>query len=512
MKNILFFQVLFLCSTLSFSQNYFPAKANSVYLFAEINASYSSNFVAVKWDSINISGQSTTFYSSNFIADTNQLVISGECFDTTAGSVLGKILINNSDSICKIINYKSDTVIIKPMASQGVSWKLYIFQNLDYISATVDSIALHTFYGITDSVKYISLTAKNSSNINISSSYNNKQLQLSKNFGIIQSLNFYMFPDLDSTLYIIKGSTNPDFGIKDLTYHDVYDYDIGDEFHYLAEETNWLYNMTDHHYYIDNGTITQTIRYVSSRADFHAGDSVKYVYHDCKRIITYLAAQADTSYLQDTINETIEFSKLNNADFNHLPFEYIGKYHSTNDSLYFYRLTTIIGGSKFLKSVMYNEVMKIDSCWASYLMDPGPTAYNFIQGGGGPFYYFADWMGYVERSELIYFNKNGETWGTPIASDCQDLFSGISDYPFQIEKVAIYPNPANDRLNIIISGVPDFEKPTFIVYDLSGKKIAESLLSAGTTAFDCTNLKSGAYYYKMISKNSSLSGKLIILH
>lgn len=512
MKKLIFSFFVLLNTIVCFSQNYFPSKSNSILLFNSYNNTNYYGFDAVKWDSVKPSGQDTIYYSIPFVIDTSGVYGSGICVDTAAGSILGRVMIKTDENHCKIVNFQNDTILILPESAIGEQWKFFEFHDQSYLSAKTDSINLLAFCGISDSAKYITLLTKNYSGNDISGIFNNKQLVLSKNYGIIQSFNFFKFPSKDTAIYSVKGSVNPNFGIHDIAYKDVYNYNTGDEFHYLDEETNWLYNITDQNWHIDNGIITQTIRYVVNRTNFPIGDSVKYEFHDCKRIVEYFSAIPDTSYVQDTISQTVEFGKLNNFDFNHLPNEYIGKYNGIHDSVYFYRLSTILSGNKLVKSVTYDELMKTDSCWAYFMVDPGPAPYDFIEGCGGPYHYFADWMGYVKQNKLVYFNKNGDTWGTPVANDCEDLFSGISDYSNSKKYFNIFPNPASDKLTIVSQDLPVNEKLTFILFDLSGNKVFESLLSLKANTIDCRNIVSGTYFYKVIQKSNIQCGKLIILH
>lgn len=81
------------------------------------------------------------------------------------------------------------------------------------------------------------------------------------------------------------------------------------------------------------------------------------------------------------------------------------------------------------------------------------------------------------------------------------------------EKVpfAIYPNPANEQLNISYS-VEEDEEIVLEIYDVLGKKImAKSLNSGHLHQINTSQLQHGVYIYRLFkSKEQINSGKLVI--
>ena len=76
------------------------------------------------------------------------------------------------------------------------------------------------------------------------------------------------------------------------------------------------------------------------------------------------------------------------------------------------------------------------------------------------------------------------------------------------ETVSIYPNPANDILNIVVPN--EFNNSQITIHDLSGKIVVQQKLIAGNNASSLANLSEGIYIVEISNLNSSYIEKLII--
>lgn len=80
------------------------------------------------------------------------------------------------------------------------------------------------------------------------------------------------------------------------------------------------------------------------------------------------------------------------------------------------------------------------------------------------------------------------------------------------QNVYVYPNPANDKLSILINGETG-QVAYFEVYDLTGKLIASKQLTANTiNEISTAEIVSGLYFYSIKANNVLIdSGKLSII-
>ena len=79
--------------------------------------------------------------------------------------------------------------------------------------------------------------------------------------------------------------------------------------------------------------------------------------------------------------------------------------------------------------------------------------------------------------------------------------------------ISVYPNPANEQLNISYRLADENAEATFYLYDVLGKPCVQSIL-AGTTgewSIDLTNFASGMYYYQVISNGNLIASDKIAI-
>jgi hypothetical protein len=133
----------------------------------------------------------------------------------------------------------------------------------------------------------------------------------------------------------------------------------------------------------------------------------------------------------------------------------------------------------------------------------GPLSCNerYVAGCGFAFYscfdgaYFSD-LGH----ELVYYNKNGEEWGTPLIVTGIDEITKISSF------IHIFPNPATTFITIQIKEGIAIEEA--IIYNHLGQKALEAVPVNNTV--DVSGLKAGIYFIEVATKVWKGRTKLII--
>jgi uncharacterized Ntn-hydrolase superfamily protein len=110
--------------------------------------------------------------------------------------------------------------------------------------------------------------------------------------------------------------------------------------------------------------------------------------------------------------------------------------------------------------------------------------------------------------------KSGPAGYEPIDS-LQTLFNavhscntGIAESPKQNFSVIVQPNPARDKVNIILSEVSE-KNFSFELFNVLGQKVFSSeIKNTGEIFIDISSLATGIYYYKIILKGGRIvSGK-----
>jgi hypothetical protein len=392
-------------------------------------------------------------------------------------------------------NRNYDTITIKTLAKLNDSWLAMERKNSLKVIAQVTKHDTVTFLGIKDSVKTISFKVYDYSMTPITSDLNNLTIQVSKNYGLVKTLNFLLFPDFGelspspSNLNILKelklvGLSNPKLGVQNLTWFDAFDFQVGDILH-IYEEDSYSQNP-------QNATITKTIQKCISRINYP--DSIMYVF-DNEELIKTTKTGTLYTYIHDTINLIVKA----NTEFDKLPgvivyFDKMPNFAYTNV------MTSSARPEKFREESSPFQVNE-DTCMSEIAMDAGCN-YKYQRGLGGPYFLRVEMTTgkYYERT-VKYYKKGSETWGTPL------IITNISEV--KPNSTRVYPNPARDQINITVSS--SNTSFTFDLMDVTGRLILKKYIKgANNTAIDVSNLK-GLFLYKITAQNKVIaSGKLII--
>ena len=77
------------------------------------------------------------------------------------------------------------------------------------------------------------------------------------------------------------------------------------------------------------------------------------------------------------------------------------------------------------------------------------------------------------------------------------------------ESLNIYPNPFTNQLTILLNTTPA-EKCEFILYNVLGAEMINSMIVNQSSTFDTSTLPSGVYFYKVMSNGTIIqTGKLV---
>ncbi len=75
------------------------------------------------------------------------------------------------------------------------------------------------------------------------------------------------------------------------------------------------------------------------------------------------------------------------------------------------------------------------------------------------------------------------------------------------------PNPANNQITFVYTLPKNVKTARLSLYNTNGKLINKRILNRNSKdlKYDCSNLKSGIYYYSVSIPNETVSGKLVIV-
>lgn len=401
-------------------------------------------------------------------------------------SFLGEkmVMLPNGDDL--FFNNSQDTIRIKTLASTGEEWKVYQDDEI-IIHGTVLDHDIMEFMGITDSVKTIGLQVFNMEMSPIDHEINSFTLKLSKNHGLLQALNFIVFPHSVYSEYpgfelhkiSLAGMTDPDIGVTNLTWDKVHDHQPGDELHVKSESSD-----------LDSWSRTYSITRFLSRTD-QDGE----VFYEIERRIRKESQEYGGEETNTFNHDTIVWSPGINQEFDVFAgqpiiggeYEYSATGHTQN-----FNTKTIN---------VYDFYSNGDNCWDEVIWDDCIAFLSYSKGLGGPYYSCS--YGWIDMHRtLVYYKKGETTWGNPL------IITSVDEVATS-RQVQLFPNPARDSFMVRLS--EDDLPARFELMDAGGKMLIVENIDHKQNTIDACHLAEGMYFYRIISSNKNVySGKLLL--
>ena len=406
--------------------------------------------------------------------------IDGYCYSITDGSWLSKYVALNEDGNTIFVNGQNQNILIKNKAALNEVWDVFENENIK-IKGEIISVELTSVLGVMDSVKTISFSVFNHADVPVNHLLNSLNIEVSKSFGLVKTLNFYYFEHASNSYFYHFGEFNliginePQLGFQNINLREQYfDFQVGDELHIL--ETSYFYP-----HFSENKIIN---RYIS-RTDY--ADSIVY-YYEQKMNITKKdgAVVTDNSFLIDIVRQTI----VKGLFFNTEPNEPI-------DNHFLYK-TTIINNS--IPTMYYTdfELGRVsDYCFANNSFSDGCYFLSkfYYVGLGGAYLGCCNGWGSTYCYNLVYYKKGDTEVGTPlelsVSENKEDNFN-------------IFVN--NNNINILLTIDKDIE---ISIYSISGLPLFNKRFTEQNITIPVSFPK-GIYLIKIISNNKTYINKIVL--
>ncbi len=454
-------------------------------------------YKAIRIDSVFYSGDTAWYFNFRTLRNSGNF----ECYLNGKPSWLGKYVIVCPDGDNLFFNKNNDTIRIKTAALAGESWECFRYSNGNYIESTLGLVSVESFLGITDSVKTFTFQLKNSGGNNISHPINQEVLKISKEYGMVRALNFYLYPDLNESgvlyeyfgSYDLIGISNPYIGFQNLTWSETFNYNIGDEIHSL------LYYFSNPPW---NANSTEKIVRVLDKYLYPMGDTVAYSVEVCTRNTIETGTNLIVTSHHDT---SVMVIPLENSFFDVLPDE-PAFYPGAGDMQFL--MNGIFQSGLQMKIVPVDYIfIASDSCYGQLMIDGVPDEY-YIAGIGGPYWEAAGFVNIFNYHKLMYYKKGDTEWGTPY--NCDSLLLSEKEVIKADSEISLFPNPANESFFIEVNN-PENLPAKLIVTDLVGNIVIAEQIARFKTEVNCRNLLSGMYLYQLVLKTEKItSGKVIV--
>jgi hypothetical protein len=391
---------------------------------------------------------------------------------------------NNSDHF-SFTTRNGKAFTIETQGTTGYSWRCYDLLQKGYITARIDTMTNVSFLNITDSVKFISFTATDSSGNTVTHWLNNVQLRMSKHYGLLDIIKFNT-PDT-AGIYTLTGFTNPETNWTDLTAKQVFDIQPGDIRH------------------IKEGFDSQGTPYPSEtkftrlkcfeRIETKGGNLLvlKDSFESIHILYNSTLLKVDTIYTSGIKTDSINLNYYN--FLNLLDYEITAKpilasssfsYHTNN--LYYFTLPPTIRAKYQLRSISYNPEYHV---WPIFYDFSSHVYYVEHMGGG---YFVTPYVSGGTSFRLPhYFNRENLSWGNP--DDWDKLRNLVSVKEVSAKSVNLYPNPVERYLTLTITGNWPQQELNIIFFTTTGKQVYEKKIHHQESEIDLVSLAAGIYTY-----------------
>ena len=471
MKTSLHYFCLFflLCNPL-FSQHYRVINSGVTKFF-----SHDGNVKTLHVDSVS-AYPDTVYYLSPQIRK-----VDFECYTPYGASWAGSKIKIFNNGLTQFYNRNGDTLVVNANASLNEEWIMARFEDFSTIKAKVISVDTMTFLGLTDSVKTITFSKYNGEMPIVDNALAALKIQLSKNYGIITSPNFHLFPAVESDgnhlfesntdTYHVIGITSPKAGLQNLRWFDVYDFQVGDE---LGIE-DWSHAM-------ENGRTYKFMYTFLKRTDF-----VDSIIYSVKRLMG-LESWTGTEKTYAVVNDTITMKISSDTLFDYLP-----------------EVPVIVENSAVVNSMQAGQIISKSqatsfsgdlSCLRE-IFTTGMPILSYYKGLGGPYW---EKMGMSASSDnsrtLEWYKKGSVTWGTPL------VINAIQEQ-FRPELFKVFPSPAADFISVehnIKSGLSHID-----LLDIHGRVVLSIKPQYAEIIIDVSMLPSGVYFCCLLSANGIIA-------
>lgn len=469
-KRLLLFSLIFV-SFGGFAQNWQTINSTREAYFVE----QSRNMHAIHPDSSRLIGMDSVFY--HFRSPQHN-------FSTTCGNPLSpswaglKTLISPSGRNV-FFNDNGDSIFIYTQ-NRTSTWRMYTYPNGDYLQAGVLSTGVANVLNIPDSILILDITAYNSSSSPVADIFNNKQIILSKNFGLTQVYNMASFPQDTTTYRLIPGHR--------LTYGEVFDFQVGDVFETLVLGTSGPGP-------IDVEKITGKTLWT---------DSVQYNYADTFYTRTFIGNPCcSTTSSASVTNGTVTYKNLSAfIGGSYFPEQTIF-YPSPGDTtgVIWYTMMNGNGSCQPVSETYSAGGYNYSANCMQISFDPIGTSYTYTVGRGALLNAMIDNPMYQTMPYCLKGSLVCGTWSqTP---------AGITDHgAIDAQSLSLFPNPASTRLTLTWKPVNISGKLEMELFDMLGSRSVQILqpdASAGTEQFDVSSLPAGIYCIRIHTGTDSVS-------
>jgi hypothetical protein len=122
----------------------------------------------------------------------------------------------------------------------------------------------------------------------------------------------------------------------------------------------------------------------------------------------------------------------------------------------------------------------------------------------------ADFDGDGKYEMVVGHRLGGLNYYKQLLTVTDTTASGVGVFNFNEKDINIYPNPTNDKINILLDNRIDIENLTTSLYDLTGRKIINhQLIKTSNSVLDIHSLRPGIYFLILENETQKIVKKIV---
>ncbi len=495
MKFIHLVGICILMSVLVRGQSYQPFPADSVTYFRMglVQDVYppgwfyrysDSPIKAARIDSVMVQGADRLLFPFRTWRDTATLFMT-DCGLRDGPGWMGDHILESINGDVFLFSINNDTVLIRSQANYLDTWTFMRFQG-GYVQATMDSLFMLNVNGTSDTIKQIRLSVFDTAGQPLPlHALQQRILWLSSQHGFVKCLSFRELPG-----YVELVRTDSP---APLTWHSLYDFDIGDQFEYENVSSSyppsfvlrrildkWFNSSMDSVYYVrqNNGLYFQFNPSPSPHLDSIFTSTVDTVSYPASMQAVYTAVPEQNTEQQFARwpDYGLYLLKRDTSLYHNRPVytETSGFYSDADTAIWFNHFEPVFYTTEVSPGL---GVTVIESDEQSIT---GPVLRNFL---------------------IWYQKNNGETWGSFV-----NLFTPVTEQP-NYRPVAIYPNPAASWL-VIACDPTDFTEA--VLYSREGKECRRQRITGYTQRMELDGVD-GVGVLELNGPKGKITKRIVVL-
>jgi hypothetical protein len=445
-----------------------------------------SPYKAAAFDSVNNNAGLTYYYPFKTPNDTSAWLYAGDCIDLSGNSWLGKYFFHDSLNHYSFINHYNESINIHSQENVGHQWLFYTYRDSSYLMAHISNVSMFNSGSISDSVKTIQLNFFDSLGNPGINDWSQKELLVSRNFGIIKSPHFNSFPN-DTSLWTRQ------FNLKIASTNEIYDFNVGDKFYFEQGKMN---NQPDY-LYTQDYTLLEVLSKNVDTSNQITSYVFKNLYYDYKVVFpnpvyldTIFESTLNFSFAMNEsmgIPEKLAFDSLYGILFNLMESNHSNNTLNISEPVYVKNTRIYLPNSPTCFGTEIT-ILPIKTIYAKSLGEIYKEVHIYEGAGTGPYQSYFKLLGYVKNG-IVYGNFLGLHDSNKINNDLFSVISLVTD------NLTIYWN-SNQSGSINL-------------YDNLGKIIHQNQVSKGFNQISLSNYSTGMYIVKGNNAEQNKSIKII---